>query len=238
VTRGTVAALHRWPVKSLAGEPVTTLDVERRGAAGDRAHALYDEFKGHPRRLTARQTPRMLLWSAAYGDQPVGFDDPPVPTLTAPGGGPAYRWDDPALPAALEADLGHPVHLRRDPGLMQDLRDSLLVTFGASHRAVEAALGSIDRARWRTNIHVEADAEPFAETRWEGAELRIGEARLKLLHPCERCAIPTRDPATAAKSPALLRHLHDHHDTLFGINARALAPARIAVGDPVALYAA
>ena len=59
---GSVTELHRWPVKSMAGQPVDALRLDERGAAGDRAHALFDEFKGAPRRLTVRQVPRMLLW--------------------------------------------------------------------------------------------------------------------------------------------------------------------------------
>lgn len=232
---GRIASLHRWPVKSLGGEAVDALELDGRGAAGDRAHALFDEFKGAPRRLTIRQVPRMVLWSAAYGDAEVPLDDPPPPSLTSPAGA-TWSWDDPALPGALEADLGRPVTLRRDPALMQDLPDSLLVTFGASHRALEEALGPLDPLRWRTNLHVEADAAPFAEMAWEGATLTVGEARLALLHPCERCVIPTRDPRTAEKRPDILRHLNAMHATLFGINARPAGPARIAAGDPVVLY--
>ena len=56
-----------------------------------------------------------------------------------------------------------------------------------------------------------------------------------LLHPCERCAIPTRDPATQRKWPLLLRHLAREHDTLFGINARVTTPGRIADGEAVRL---
>lgn len=233
---GRVVSLHRWPVKSFGGEEVAALELDGRGAAGDRAHALFDDFKGAPRRLTIRQVSRMVLWSAAYGDAAVPLDDPPPPAITAPDGR-TFAWDDPELPAALEADLGRPVTLRRDPALMQDLPDSLLVTFGASHRAIEAALGELDPLRWRTNVHVEADAEAFAESGWEGAELRVGEARLRLLHPCVRCVIPTRDPRTAEKMPELLRHLDAEHGTLFGINARPLGHSRVAVGDPVELYA-
>ncbi|MDX6639032.1 MAG: uncharacterized protein QOF12_43 [Solirubrobacteraceae bacterium] len=232
-----VASLHRWPVKSLGGEPVDRLAIDERGGAGDRAHALFDVFKDRPRRLTVRQVPRMLRWSAGYGAVEVPLGNPPPPTVTGPDGR-SYGWDDIKLPGVLAEDLGRPVTLRRDLALMQDLPDSLLVTFGASHRAVEAALGPLDPLRWRTNIHVEADAEPFAELGWEGLELRVGTARLALLHPCERCVIPTRDPATAERRPDLLRWLHAEHATMFGINARALAPARIAVGDPVELYAA
>jgi MOSC domain-containing protein YiiM len=36
-----------------------------------------------------------------------------------------------------------------------------------------------------------------------------------------------------ARWPALLRHLHRARAGLFGINARVLAPGRVAVGDPV-----
>ena len=50
--RGRVASIHRWPVKSLAGEAVDAAGIDPRGVAGDRAHALFDEHKGAPRRLT------------------------------------------------------------------------------------------------------------------------------------------------------------------------------------------
>ncbi len=39
-----------------------------------------------------------------------------------------------------------------------------------------------------------------------GRELAFeGGVRLRLLHPCERCAIPTRHPDTQVKWPDLLR---------------------------------
>ena len=90
--RGTVISLHRWPVTSLGGEAVDALVRDGRGAAGDRSHALFDDFKDAPRRLTARQAPRMLRWHAAYPDVPADAllpDDPPLPVLTAPDGGPS-----------------------------------------------------------------------------------------------------------------------------------------------------
>lgn len=219
---GRVVSLHRWPLKSMGGEAVRELAVGPRGAVGDRAWAAFDEFKGAPRRLTAREAPRLLLWRAAGG------------TVTAPDGR-AFALGDPALAAALSEDLGRAVEIRHDPALQQDLPDSLLVTFGASHREVEAALGPLDPRRWRTNVHVEAGAAPFAETGWQGRTLRVGDAELELLHPCERCAIPTRDPDTAEKWPELLRHLTAVHGKRFGINARAGTEATLRVGDPVAL---
>jgi uncharacterized protein len=236
---GSVLSLHRWPVKSLGGEPADALRITRRGVGGDRAHALFHEHKQATKRLTIRTAPRMVQWHAAYpeaqGDA-LDPDDPPLPTLTAPGGA-TYAWDDPELPEILGGDLGRPVTLRRDTALYQDLPCSVLVTTQATLEAVGAALGNgpLDLRRFRTNVHVALDAPAFAEEGWEGRRLRIGDAVLDLLHPCERCVIPTRDPDTAAKDPQLLRWLTRERQGIFGINARAAVPCRVAVGDAVEL---
>jgi uncharacterized protein YcbX len=63
--------------------------------------------------------------------------------------------------------------------------------------------------------------------------MTIGDAEIELLHPCERCVIPTRDPDTAERYAELLRWLHRERRGLFGINARPLGEAHIAVGDQV-----
>ncbi|MGI8750519.1 MAG: MOSC domain-containing protein [Thermoleophilaceae bacterium] len=235
MSAGTVSSLYRWPVKSFAGEPIAATVLDRRGLAGDRAHALFDRHKGAPRRLTIRQAPGMLHWSAAYEGRIVAPDHLPLPRLTGPDGR-SYAWDDPCLPAALSEDLGRPVDLHRDPALMPDLADSVLITTKASLEAVGAGLGRpLDLRRFRPNIHVAFDAPAFAEEGWQGRRLQVGEAELELLHPCERCVIPTRDPDTAAKHADIIRWLVGERANRFGINARAVARASIAVGDAVQL---
>ena len=219
----------------MGGEQVSRLRVDRRGAAGDRAHAVFDEFKGAPRRLTAREAPRMLAWHAGYGDADPAPGELPAATLTPPDGR-AWSTADPELPASLGADLGRAVELRSDAALMPDLPDSLLIITRASHAALGAALGGdLDARRFRTNLLVDLDAPAFAEEGWAGRRLRVGDVELELLHPCERCVIPTRDPDTQHKNPEILRWLHRERGTLFGINARAAAPGTIHAGDRVAL---
>jgi uncharacterized protein len=236
IAAGTVLELRRFPVKSLAGERADALRIDVRGAGGDRAQALTGIFGGARRRLTVRQVPRMLRWAAAYPDAPgaeLDPDDPPLPILTAPDGR-TFRWDDPALPGALRDDLGRPVRLERDLALMPDVPDSLLVTVEASRAGLERELGRhIDLRRFRPNLHLRLDAPAFAEEGWAGRRVRVGDAELELLAPCERCAIPTRDPDTTAKWPEILRRLAADHGTLFGINARALRPGTVRVDDPV-----
>jgi len=218
---GTVSHLHRWPLKSAAGEPSRELELDGRGVVGDRTLAVFDEHKGAPRRLTARQAPRLLAWRAAGT------------TITAPDGQ-SFAADDPALASALASDLGRPVTVRADPAGQQDLPRSVLVTTQATLDAIGAALGrSVELDRFRTNVHMVLDAPAYAEEGWEGTHLKVGEAELEVLHPCERCVIPTRDPATAEKWPELLRWLFRERSGCFGINARPLGAARIRLGDAV-----
>ena len=224
---GTVLSLHRWPVKSFAGEEHEVLDLDPRGVPGDRAHAVW--LKGG-KRATARVVPGLLRWSATYPQTPNGTI--PAPTVTAPDGS-QYEWADPHLDEALTKDLGRDVATVRDEQGMQDFPNSILVTFEGTRKALEAELGEpVALRRFRTNVHLDLpDADPFSEAGWEGRTLTIGDAEVALLHPCLRCTMVARDPDTNAKSPAVLKRLIRDHGAIFGINARPLGAARIHVGD-------
>jgi uncharacterized protein YcbX len=233
ISTGEVTQLHRWPVKSMAGEPMQTLRVDRRGAGGDRTHALTHHHKGRDRLLTAREAPRLLAWRGSYEGADVLPQRPPSARLTGPDGA-TYDWDDPGLAAVLSADLGRQVGLRREAWGQQDLGESLLVTTSATLAAVEEELGRpVDLRRFRTNVHLELDAPAFAENGWEGARMVVGDLELELLHPCVRCVIPTRDPDSQEKWADLLKHLTREHGGIFGINARPVGPATIHRGDAV-----
>jgi uncharacterized protein len=238
-TLGTVAGLWRWPVKSMAGERVNALRVDGRGAGGDRTHAVMHQHKGERKPLTAREAPRLLAWQARYPFNVDGGIDParpPFAIVTAPDGR-SYRWGDPRLRHALAGDLGRDVELARDPQGHQDLPRTLLVTTEASLQALGEELhGPVDLRRFRPNVHLDLDAAGWEELGWDGAELAFaGGVRLRLLHPCERCAIPTRHPDTQVKWPGLLKHLAAAHDQNFGINARVLTSGRIEAGEGVEL---
>jgi uncharacterized protein YcbX len=237
MAQGVLGSLARWPVKSLGGEALAAARLDRCGLGGDRAYALLDRRGGREGRwVTIRQAPRMLAWSAAYPDAPDDRLDPaapPPPRLRAPDGR-RWDWDDPGLEEALAADLGVAVRRHRDLGGQQDLRASVLVTTEASRRAVAAALGRpVELRRFRTNLHLELDAPAFAEERWEGGRLQVGEVTLALAHPCGRCVIPTRDPDDLSRWPELLRWLHRRRGALFGVNATVVTGGRVRVGDRV-----
>jgi len=235
MARGTVRELWRFPVKSLRGEPLEEARLAEDGLAGDRAYAFHEERKGAIRPLTVREVPRMLRWAAAYADEPDPADPPPA-VLTDPEG---RRWTtaDDGLRERLAADIGREgFELRRAPGEQHDLPGSLLITAEASRTAAEASVGRpLDIRRFRPNLHLELDAPAYAEERWEGAEVRFeGGVVLALLHPCERCVIPTRHPDDGAERwPELLKWLAADHSTLFGINARVVTPGVVRRGEAV-----
>ena len=114
-------------------------------------------------------------------------------------------------------------------------------SFDDGHHLVDRVDTAPRRARMRRpaqDLHLELDAPAWEEHGWEGGTLDFaGGVRLALLHPCERCVIPTIDPATRTKWPTLLRHLAARHETLFGINARVLEGGVIAAGERVAVRA-
>jgi uncharacterized protein len=236
---GTVAELWRWPVKSMGGERVNSLRVDVRGAGGDRTHAVTHEHKGERKPLTAREAPRLLAWSASYpfsADAALDPAEPPVATVRAPDGT-YFSWGDPRLLNVLRTDLGREVGMRRDVAGIHDLPRSVLVTLQPSLEALQRELGEpVDLRRFRPNLHVQTDAPAWAELGWEGRELALGGGvRLRLLHPCVRCVIPTRDPDTQEKWAGLLKHLTLRHERVFGINARIITGGRVAAGEPVEL---
>ena len=220
--RGTVLSLHRFPVKSMAGERLDALAVDRTGVEGDRRFAVW--LKGG-RKLTARVAPKMLAWHASLNG-----GGPPV--VTAPDGH-TFGWDH-ELEDAVTDYLGRDVALVQDPQGLHDVQGTLLITVEASRRQLEEELGiPIDVRRFRTNVHVELDSSPFAESAWEGRRIRIGEAELAIDHACDRCAITIHDPDTLESSPDVLRVINAEHGSFFGFRAVPLNSAHIATGDPV-----
>lgn len=232
---GEILELSRYPVKSMRGEGLTATRLSAHGVGGDRIHAVFADRDGESRRLTAREAPRLLAWHAEYPfseNAALKPEDPPTARVTAPSGH-SWQWGDPRLRSALEDELGHRVALRRDPAGIHDVPNTVLVTTEATRAALEAALGSrLDVRRFRPNLHLALDAEPWEELGWAGATLRFSSGvTLRLTKPCLRCVIPTRDPHTQEKWPQLLEHLAQRHDRQFGIYGRVTTGGRLALGE-------
>lgn len=102
----------------------------------------------------------------------------------------------------------------------------------ASVAAVETATGSaVDPLRFRGNIHV-SGWPAWHEFDLVGAELAIGDTRLKVVKRIVRCAATNVDPATGTrdlKIPTTLQQSFGHADC--GIYAEVVTAGDIAIGD-------
>lgn len=99
----------------------------------------------------------------------------------------------------------------------------ILVITQASLDALSAKWGdTIDVRRFRPNIVIGGDIEPFAEDHWK--EIQIGDLTLDLIKPCSRCVIPSLDPDTLQSTENFARFLaterrKDNGKVYFGQNA-------------------
>jgi uncharacterized protein YcbX len=106
VELGTVAALFRFPVKSMLGEQLDRAEFGVLGLAGDRAFAVADQADGriatgkHPRKWS-----RLLELAAAY------VDGPGSPVVISFPDGSASRSDSPSVDGELSRYLGREVAL-------------------------------------------------------------------------------------------------------------------------------
>lgn len=113
---GAVAALWRYPVKSMAGQRLQEVGVTDRGLRGDRAYALVD--RADQKVATAknpRKWPRLFEYAAALPDDlPSGAPLPPV-LITTPEGA-EVSSDDRSAEESLRRSLGRDVEIRSVDG--------------------------------------------------------------------------------------------------------------------------
>jgi len=114
-TLGSVASIHRYPVKSMMGEALNAAHVTPRGLFGDRSYALCDTETGKVvSAKNPRKWPNLFNYHAAFtSPPPTGSVLPPV-RVALPDGGFAVS-SSPDFASTLSAKLGRPVTLLTTP---------------------------------------------------------------------------------------------------------------------------
>ncbi|MCT9076490.1 MOSC domain-containing protein [Streptomyces fulvoviolaceus] len=226
MTRARVAALYRYPVKSMLGERLTEAEVSERGLAGDRRFALLDEETGkvasakNPRLWRALLTCRATLTEA--GPRITGPDGTEVHAVSEIVGRPVTLTDTPPPDATL--DRSRPEEVLRAGVDAQVEAD--VVRFGSAapvgtffdfapvHLITTSTLAGIAEVqRYRPNLVLDTgDTEGFVEHDWVGGELRIGDRLvLRVMASTPRCAVPTLAHGDLSRDPEALRVLARHH---------------------------
>src|SRR5262245_35289381 len=176
-----VAGLWRYPIKTLAGEPLTEATVSQNGIVGDRiVHG-----RGPEGVRTARRHYRLLGLRGTMSETG-------TPLING------YLWDSPDALALVKAASGDDAQLEYFDGPARfDVLPLLVATDGAV-----AAFGRGVR-RLRPNILI-GGVHGMNETTWPGAALHIGEVIVRLDSLRSRCPVTTVDPDTLQRDPAIL----------------------------------
>lgn len=208
----TVGALWRYPVKTLAGEPLDTAVVTTNGIVGDRIVHV----RGPEGVRTSRRHHDLLGLHATLGPDGEPLVD-------------GQPWTSPEILDRVRAAAGPDASLARYDGPERfDVLPLLVATDGAI-----ASFGR-DVRRLRPNIVVDG-VEGMDEITWPGAELHIGDTVIGLDSRRGRCPMTTVDPDTLAVDRAVLRDIISRFDGKLALNAAVLRPGTIRVGDPVRL---
>jgi uncharacterized protein YcbX len=254
---GTLAAIYRYPVKALAGEPLDAVTLAPgEGVPGDRIRALttgaapFDSAGPRPwpktTFLTVMRYPVLARFAARH--------ETPAARLALSDGDVelfAGCLDDEAdcarLGAALQAALRLPADWRpavvsapdwrftdasvEGPRLMRSLSLINLATVAELERAAGRPL---DRRRFRANLYVDG-VPPWQEFDWVGREISLGPSiRLRGLMRTPRCAAIEADPATGRRDLALTRLLRERYGHVdFGIQVEVTAGGDAMVGAAV-----
>jgi len=233
---GRVAALARYPVKSMAGERLTQAVFTDSGIAGDRGWAAYTTDGGIGSGKTTRRFRRVegLLDLRARLAPAAGR----VPLVTFPDGG-EHRADDPAASRALSALLGQPLRLRPQTVVPHHDESPVHLITTAAIRQLEQLLGEpIDAARFRANIVLDVDGAGFVEDDWQGRHLLIGDdVELCLGPPMPRCVMVGMPQPCNGLAPdtRLLKLLGRVHQVRFGLQASVVRGGIVREGDQATL---
>lgn len=263
-----VSQLYLYPLKSARGYSVPHYALDARGPQWDRRWMLVDN---DGKFLSQRQSVLMTQLVARFDDNELQVSAPDMPELVIPQfywdmvrtTQPVTVWRDSVQAKVAEGHVNAwfsqvikqpcklaymPEQTRRpvDPayakkGEITGFADGfpLLLTTEASLQQFSEWLGSpLDMMRFRPNVVVSGN-DAFAEDGWK--RLRIGNVEFEVAKPCSRCAIPTLDPVTGERNPAVFATLKSHRsrgaEVYFGQNLLPCSKGELKVGDTVEVLA-
>jgi MOSC domain-containing protein len=246
----TVSRLAIAPVKGMRLQGIDEIRLGQDGVTGDREFLVTGE---DGQLLLTSRAPALLqiepVWDQARDVLALRFPDGRVvQAKPEPGARAATRmYDGREIPgriipgplsAALSGYLGQEVHLfRREPGHLGHDDQPVTLMSESSLRTLAAELNGTtpDPRRFRMTITM-TGTDAWAEHRWGGQEVSIGEVILRVIAPVPRCVVTTRNPdsgATDARVLHALARLRGNNDITFGVWCDVIRPGRIHTGDPV-----
>lgn len=259
---GTIAAINRYPVKSMMGEELNAVLVTGAGLAGDRAYALVDGDGHIGTAKIQRKWAPLFRSRARYLAEPNGDLEPAEVTLPD---GARLMTDAPGIEDRLSELLGFgaklitdkPPDLKLESAPIQspfDVEAGQTVDFpvpngffdlGSLHLLTTATLDALRSAnpavrfeprRFRPNFVVQTppDVTGFAENDWPGKTIAIGDdVRIRVMMPTIRCVVTTVAQDDLPSEPDVLRTAAKSNSSNVGVYAMVTQGGLVRRGDEV-----
>jgi len=219
----TIHEIRRYPVKSMAGESLTSVEVDTRGLVGDRWYAVVD---GDGKLASGKHSTRFRRRDAVFDFSSRTTDE--GVRVTGRGGG--WRVGDPDLDQALTDAMGDPVRvLVEGPTPYQDAGEVSLVGTASLDWCREHLGVDADRRRIRPNLVIDTD-EPFVEETWLG-DIALGDVRLTPVERIERCRMVDIAQEGLPREGRWLKALTDTREMSLGIYLDVARPGVVTRGD-------
>jgi uncharacterized protein YcbX len=238
---GHVEAIFRYPVKSMAGEPLEVANLGWHGIEGDRRLAFrrMDDRSGFPW-LSASTLPALLLFApqrredAAPGDLPTHIRAPDGEDL------PVFGED---LAAEVGRRYGAPVQMMQLRHGIFDEASISVISLDTVNEIARLAGLTPDVRRFRPNVVVRLlRPAPFQEDEWVGEVLSFGERddapAITVTQRDVRCSMVNLDPDSATPAPEVLKAVVRTHQNTAGIYGTVTRTGQLAVGQTIFLRAA
>jgi uncharacterized protein len=238
---GSVVEAWSYPLSSVGGERVDTVDVTPAGVMGDRRYALIDAGSGVP--AAPEREPRwrralLLRAIQVAGSSPLlHFPDghaAPVtdPTLNARlsdyfGFGVTVATHDadegdPAFPLARHRHRHFPVHL---------LTTASMTQLAALHNT-----GPLDSRRFRPTFLIETRVTGgFVEDGWIGQRLRLGDVGLTAQEQTRRCGVTLLAQPGLEEDPDILRGILRYNKRNLGLYCSIHRGGTVRPGDELVM---
>ena len=246
-----VGELWRYPVKSLQGEPLVSVEVGQGGVDGDRRRAVVDAESGVA--LSAKRYGELLscqAWTDG-GRVMVGLPDGSVADADS-------RETSDGLSKFLdrrvvvgEAGEGESMRNEFTTDTSIDGADVLVVDSAvpgaffdglAVHLLTEATMRELarhqpdsvfHRARFRPNILLSGSEEGFVEDAWVGGQIRIGSVIFDVVNHKTRCVMTTRAQGSLEADRAVFKTVVSVNQRRAGIEIETRSHGTINIGDAV-----
>jgi uncharacterized protein YcbX len=170
-------------------------------------------------------------------------DGEPLPTHVCTPDGKEYELRSDELREEVSSRYGSDVELMNLRHGIFDESPISVISLGTVHgiaRESGRGVDLCDLRRFRPNVVIETkSAEPFAEDKWVGGELRFGEENsgpaLRVTMRDERCVMVNFDPDTAERDSEVMKTVVRMNENYAGVYGTVVRAGDLRVGQVVTL---